>query len=76
MLELSLMLMDLNVGGGLVTAALGLALIIGFLLLDDGFIPAAFCAFVGWAACTLAFGGTCPGISGAVLGLLVFLLFG
>jgi|LauGreDrversion2_5_1035112.scaffolds.fasta_scaffold332564_1 hypothetical protein len=76
MLELSLMLMELNVGGGLVTAALGLALIIGFLLLDDGFIPAAFCAFVGWAACTLAFGGTCPGISGAVLGLLVFLLFG
>ena len=76
MLELSPILMELNVGGGLVAAALGLALIIGFLLLDDGFIPAAFCAFVGWAACTLAFGGICTGISGTVLGLLVFLLFG
>ena len=76
MLELSFMLMELNVGDGLVVLALGLALILGFLLLEDSFIPAAFCAFVGWAACTFAFGGTCPGLAGLILGLIFFLLFG
>jgi hypothetical protein len=76
MLELSFMLAELNVGDGLMVVALGLAIIIGIFLLEDEFIPAACCAFAGWAGSTVAFGGVCPGLAGAALGLIFFLLFG
>ena len=70
------MLMELNVGGGLTVAALGLMFIAGLVVLEERFVPAAFCAFVGWFLCSLAFDGFCPGICGALFGLLFFVLFG
>jgi hypothetical protein len=74
MLELNPMLMELNVWGGigvLVGAFIVYAL---FEVLGDALVPAAVFALFGYSICSWAFGGLCPGIAGAIVCFIVYIL--
>lgn len=74
MFELSPMLMELNVWGGIGVLVGGLIAYALFELLGDTFVPAAAFAIFGYLICSWAFGGLCPGIAGAIVCFIVYIL--
>lgn len=76
MFELSSMLMELNVWGGIGVLVGAFIIYVMFEVLGDALVPAAVFAIFGYLICSWAFGGLCPGIAGAFVCFIVYILFG
>ena len=74
MLELNPMLMELNVWGGIGVLVGALIVYALFEVLGDALVPAAVFALFGYLICSWAFGGLCPGIAGAIVCFIVYIL--
>lgn len=74
MLELSPMLMELNVWGGIGVLVGAFIIYVMFEVLGDALLPAAASAIFGYLICSWAFGGLCPGIAGAIVCFIVYIL--